>query len=118
MNTKARIEFLDNLEETSLPIINLTKSKNGKTGTATFIFVQPHIFETNYFFQVFIKGIYLIWNGKKIVSHDIHFFFKNGKPFALKTIFIFKNAQEWFNFLNFMTFYSKETGLFFKETNS
>ena len=32
--------------------------------------------------------------------------------FLLKAIFIFKNEKEWFNFLNFMNFYSKETGLF------
>ena len=47
---------------------------------------------------------------------DIHIINKNGQPFLLKVIFIFKNSNEWFNFLNFMNFYSKETGLFFSET--
>jgi hypothetical protein len=42
--------------------------------------------------------------------------FKQGQPFLMKIIFIFKNSQEWFNFLNFMNLYSKETGLFFSES--
>jgi hypothetical protein len=37
----AYIEFIDEKPESSLPIIKLTKSKNGKTGTATFIFIYP-----------------------------------------------------------------------------
>jgi photosystem II protein len=114
---KARIEFLKNIEERTLPIIKLTKSKNGKTGTATFIFIQPIFFKKNYLQNNFIKGIFLLWNHKEIVSNDIEILFKNGSPFLLKGVFIFKNAQEWFNFLNFMTFYSKETGLLFTEKN-
>ena len=37
---------------------------------------------------------------------------------AASNIFIFKNNQEWFDFLNFMNCYSKETGLFFTESQS
>jgi photosystem II protein len=39
-----QIQFLENIKELTIPIIKLTKSKNGKTGTATFIFVNPNIF--------------------------------------------------------------------------
>ena len=39
------IQFIEGLKETTLPIIKLTKSRNGKTGTATFIFLKPTIFE-------------------------------------------------------------------------
>lgn len=115
---KAQIQFLDNIEETTLPIIKLTKSKNGKTGTATFLFIKPLILKKNYFQTCFLKGIALVWNEKKIVSNDIEFFFKNGEPFLVRAIFLFKNSYEWFTFLNFMTVYSKETGLFFTEVNS
>jgi hypothetical protein len=35
----------------------------------------------------------------------------------IKTIFIFKNSTEWFDFLNFMNLYSKEKGLLFESEN-
>lgn len=109
------IEFVKGLKENTLPLIKLTKSKNGKTGTATFIFIEPNIFKSDKYLSEFIQEIALVHKGKKIVSRDIKIFFKNGKPFLIKTIFIFKNSIEWFNFLIFMNLYSQETGLFFAE---
>jgi photosystem II protein len=114
----ASIEFIKGIEEKRLPLIKLTKSKNGKTGTATFLFIQPILFNLNIYPFPFINGIYLIWDGKKIVSTDLNLLFKKGKPFVIKAIFLFKNTQEWFFFLNFMNSYSKETGLFFSEINT
>jgi len=112
------IQFLKNIKEKTLPIIKLTKSRNGKTGTATFLFVKPTSFEKMIFENHMIDGIYLIWENKRISSKDLEIFFKEGKPFLIKAIFIFKNSSEWFNFLNFMSLYSKETGLAFAEKNS
>jgi hypothetical protein len=40
-----KIEFIKNHEEYTVPLIKLTKSKNGKTGTATFIFIEPDVFK-------------------------------------------------------------------------
>lgn len=111
----ASIEFLPGLKEKTLPLIKLTKSKNGKTGTATFIFIQPNILKSDLYLNNYINDICLIYNEKKIVSRDIKIFFKDGEPFLIKSIFIFKSALEWFNFLTFMNLYSQETGLFFAE---
>ena len=112
----AYIEFIQGIREKSLPFIKLTKSKNGKTGTATFVFHDPSLFSCSSFFDP-IDGMYLIWDNNKMKTTDIQIVYKKGKPFFLKSIFIFKNPPEWFQFLNFMTSYSKETGLFFSETN-
>ena len=60
----------------------------------------------------------VILNQKKIITNDIEISFKNGKPFLIKAIFLFKNSKEWFDFLSFMNQYSKETGLSFSETKS
>ena len=57
----------------------------------------------------------MLWDNKKIVTKDIDIVFKEGKPFLIKSILLFKNSSDWFNFLNFMSLYSKETGLFFGE---
>lgn len=112
------IEFFEGIEEKVLPIINLTKSKNGKTGTATFIFIKPSIFTLEECKKLPINGIYLIWDEKKIIGNDISIFFKEGKPHILKAILIFKNGREWFDFLQFMNAFSKKTGLSFTETNT
>lgn len=114
----AKIEFIPEIEETTLPIVKLTKSKNGKTGTATFIFIQPNIFNLLFSKISTIDGMFLLWENKKIITKDITIMFREGKPFLLKSIFIFKNSKEWFDFLNFMNLYSKETGLFFSESNT
>jgi photosystem II protein len=117
----ASIQFLRGKNETKVPFIKLTKSKNGKTGTATFIFIYPDLFDfcqSSLEFQE-INGMYLLWDEKekKIFSKDLDILFKNGKPFLLKGIFLFKDSQEWFLFLNFINAYSKETGLFFTQNN-
>jgi len=104
-------------KEKTLPIVNLTKSKNGETGTATFIFIKPILFNKPFSIDDLIIGMDLIWGDKKIRTQDIKIFFKKGNPFLLKSVLIFKNSSEWFNFLNFMAAYSKETGLLFSENN-
>ena len=111
----ARIEFLQNINETTLPIIKLTKSRNGKTGTATFIFINPNSLTNVYLWKKKIHSLTLISNKQTIKTTDIMIFFKNGQPFLIKGIFIFKNSEEWFLFLNFMRDYSKQSGLSFSE---
>lgn len=111
-----QIQFIKGVCEQTLPVIKLTKSRNGKTGTATFLFIFPEIFQKSTFEN--ITNMYLVWENKEINTNELSVTFKKGKPFLLKAIFIFKNDQEWFNFLNFMNCYSKETGLFFTESQS
>ncbi len=109
------IEFIKGYKEISLPVIKLTKSRNGQTGTATFIFIKPTLFQTFYSHKLTFDSLSLIFNKDIIQSKDITIFFKEGKPFLIKVIFLFKNSTEWFNFLKFMREYSKETGLSFSE---
>lgn len=118
--TKPQIQFLSGFEETTVPRrIRVTKSENGETGTATFLFFEPAVF--SFFLNVTflnapqIINMSLLWEKKKITSKDIKIYFKEGKPFLLRSIFIFRNSRDWFNFLNFMKDYSKETGLSFTE---
>jgi photosystem II protein len=50
-----RIEFIKGISETTLPIIKLTKSRNGKTGTATFIFINPILFKGQTDFAAYLS---------------------------------------------------------------
>jgi photosystem II protein len=113
----AEIQIFPEKKENRFPIIKLTKSINGKTGTATFFFIEPISFEYFFLNKESIEIVSLIKDEKKISSKNITIFFKNGKPFLLRVIFILKNSSDWFDFLNFMNSYAKENGFFFKEEN-
>ena len=107
------IQIIEGIKETTEPIVKLTKSKNGKTGTATFLFLNPKSLQFLLGENSLLQKISLI-SEKKIQTEDISIVFKEGKPFLIKSIFLFKNSQEWFDFLTFMAKYSQEKGLFFK----
>jgi photosystem II reaction center protein Psb28 len=118
---KPQIQFISGFEEMTVPRrVRLTKSENGETGTATFLFFEPSVFSVFLDFpfgdSIIIKSMTLIWDKKKITTKDIKIYFKNGKPNVIRAILIFRNSKDWFNFLNFMSCYSKETGLSFTES--
>jgi hypothetical protein len=65
---KVNIEFFQNIIETSLPMIRLTKSKNKTTGTATFIFYNPTTFrqwDNSIYPMRPVEGMYFVWDGKE-----------------------------------------------------
>jgi photosystem II reaction center protein Psb28 len=64
----AYIEFLEGVKETTFPLVKLTKSKNKMTGTATFIFVYPSLFENYSFHSTDLNGMFLIYENKKIIT--------------------------------------------------
>jgi photosystem II protein len=111
---KIKLEILKGIGENNNPIIKLTKSKSGETGTATFFFFKPKFLNCFFFNDILIESFCISWQKKKIETKDIHIFFKEGKPILVKTIFVLKNSTEWFDFLNLMDLYSKEKGLFFE----
>lgn len=118
---KPQIQFISGFEEMTVPRrVRLTKSENGETGTATFLFFEPSVFSVFLDFpfgdSIIIKSMTLIWDKKKITTKDIKIYFKSGKPNIIRAILIFRNSKDWFNFLNFMSCYSKETGLSFTES--
>ena len=68
----------------SFPFVQLTKSKNKMTGTATFLFVYPSIFTNYSFHSNTLNGMFLVWEKKKIQTNDVTIFFRNGQPFLIK----------------------------------
>ena len=110
---EVKIEFFKGVSEQTVPIIRLTKSKSKTTGTATFIFINPHVFSFIKQNALTLEEMSLLWSKNKISTQDISILFNKGKPFLIKSIFIFKNSKDWFEFLNFMKYYSEEFGLGF-----
>lgn len=106
--------LLPEKKELKFPFVKLTRSLNKKTGTATFLFFQPFSFQEILNNKKEIYRIWLLKDDKKIPSHRIEIFFQYSKPLFLKAIFVFKSSQDWLEFLNFMSSYSKENGFLFE----
>ncbi len=112
---EVEIYWNDKIREEVLPFIHLTKSRSGQTGTVTFVFLFSSLFQKNKNWNFIIQKMSIVWGKKVLSTEDIQIFFLEGKPFFLKTIYVFKNAKEWFEFLNILGNFSKETGLAFYE---
>ena len=108
---KTFIEIIPSVKESRIPFIKLSKSKEGKTGSATFLFTKPQAFQKKILGNSTIKSIKLVYKNQEISSNLIELFFKEGKPFSLKAIFIFTTKKEYFSFFKFLILYSKENNL-------
>ncbi|CAN0325418.1 unnamed protein product [Ascophyllum nodosum] len=110
---KAVIEFIKGIEETTIPIINITRSPDGTTGTATFIFEDASLFYTGINSQNEITGMFLIDKEGTLSTRDINAKFIQGKPKTLQAVYIMKNAEAWDRFMRFMERYSDQNNLTF-----
>nr|YP_011007516.1 Photosystem II reaction center protein W [Sporochnus bolleanus]WAM64945.1 Photosystem II reaction center protein W [Sporochnus bolleanus] len=110
---KAVIKFIKEIEETTIPNINITRSTDGTTGTATFIFENPSIFYNVVSPQTEITGMFLIDEEGTLSTKDVNAKFIQGKPKILQAIYIIKDNENWDRFMRFMERYSNENNLTF-----
>jgi photosystem II 13kDa protein len=114
---KAKIQFIEGLDEKVLPDIRLTRSRDGSTGTATFRFKNPNILDKNTVKKGEITGMYLIDKEGTLETRDVNAQFINGKPEAIESIYIMKNPEAWDRFMRFMERYSETNNLVFTRAN-
>ncbi len=110
---KPIIQFIKGIDETTIPNINITRSTDGSTGTATFTFEDASIFYKVVSPQSEITGMFLIDQEGTLSTKDINAKFIQGKPKTLQAVYIMKNAEAWDRFMRFMERYSKENNLTF-----
>ena len=75
--TTATIQFFKGLNEGTIPEIRLTRSKDGKTGRAFFIFEKPEALNYENFKE--IKGMFLLDEEGQITTRDVNLTVSNGK---------------------------------------
>ena len=114
---KARIQFIKGLDETILPDVRLTRSRDGSTGTATFKFKNPTILDKNTAKEGEITGMYLIDEEGSLETRDVNAHFINGRLEAIESIYIMKNPDAWDRFIRFMERYGETNGLVFTKAN-
>nr|YP_001936336.1 photosystem II protein W [Heterosigma akashiwo]ABV65942.1 photosystem II protein psb28 [Heterosigma akashiwo]ABV70083.1 photosystem II protein psb28 [Heterosigma akashiwo]BBA18156.1 photosystem II protein psb28 [Heterosigma akashiwo]BBA18295.1 photosystem II protein psb28 [Heterosigma akashiwo]BBA18434.1 photosystem II protein psb28 [Heterosigma akashiwo] len=115
---KAKIQFIKGIDEEVIPNIKLTRSRDGSTGTATFLFTQPMILDKTMSEQGEITGMYLIDEEGEQVTREVNARFRNGNPETIEAIFIMKNRESWDRFMRFMERYSLSNELTFTKARS
>nr|YP_009455867.1 Photosystem II reaction center protein W (psb28) [Dictyopteris divaricata]YP_010205372.1 Photosystem II reaction center protein W (psb28) [Grateloupia livida]AQZ25083.1 Photosystem II reaction center protein W (psb28) [Dictyopteris divaricata]UAV85941.1 Photosystem II reaction center protein W (psb28) [Grateloupia livida] len=110
---KPIIQFIKGIDEVTIPIVNITRSRDGSTGTATFIFEDPNIFYNILGTENEITGMFLIDDEGTLSTRDITAKFIQGKPKTIQATYIIKNSESWDRFMRFMERYATENKLTF-----
>lgn len=105
----AEIQFSRGVTEEVVPDIKVTRSKTGNTGTATFYFDEPQIFNSDSADE--ITGMYLVDKEGEIVTKEVKGKFVNGEPKAIEATLIMRSTEEWERFIRFMDRYAEAHGL-------
>lgn len=112
----ATLQFIQGVDEITIPQIMLTRSRDGSTGTATFLFENPSILEKTTSKEGEITGLYLIDDEGSLMTKDVNARFINGKPKKIEAVYIMKSPAAWDRFMRFMERYSEKNGLAFTKT--
>jgi len=113
LNVSAQIQFVKGLEEKVVPDIKLTRAKDGSSGTATFKFVNPNVFDASTASAGEITGLFLVDEEGEMSTTDVNASFVNGKPQSVECLYIMKSPQDWDRFMRFMERYGEANGLGF-----
>ena len=106
------IQFVKGQNETSVPEVKLTRSKDGSNGTAFFIFAEPDVFESG---QGDITGMFLTDEEGEMSTVDVNAKFINGKPSGIEARYVMKTEADWNRFMRFMERYAEDNGLGFSK---
>jgi photosystem II 13kDa protein len=88
------IQFIKGVDEPSVPDVKLTRSRDGSSGVATFVFTQPSVFEASSELGD-ITGLYLIDDEGTLQTVDVQAKFVNGKPDRIEAKYVMRSAFEW-----------------------
>uniref|UniRef100_A0A7S0N7V3 Photosystem II reaction center Psb28 protein n=1 Tax=Pyramimonas obovata TaxID=1411642 RepID=A0A7S0N7V3_9CHLO len=107
------MQFVKGVDEEVVPEVKLTRSRTGSTGTATFIFKNPAVFDATGEFGE-ITGLYLVDEEGELSTVDVQAKFLNGKPDRIEARYVMKSTYEWERFMRYMERYAEDNGLGFQ----
>ncbi len=105
----ARIQFSQGIDESVIPEVRITRSKDGTNGTATFYFEKPDALAVDS--DAEITGMYLLDEEGELVTKEVKAKFVNGQPEALEVLYVMKSAEDFERFIRFMERYAAENEL-------
>ena len=111
----AAIQFFPGVDEPVVPDIRMTRSRDGRTGQAIFVFDQPQALSPESMAD--IGGMYLIDEEGQMVTRDVNAKFVNGKPSALEATYTWKTTEDFERFMRFAERYAQANDLGFAQKN-
>ncbi|MEL6382153.1 MAG: photosystem II reaction center protein Psb28 [Cyanobacteria bacterium J06626_18] len=110
----AHIEFARGVVEEVIPDVRLTRSPDGRDGTATFYFENPKALSQEE--GVEVTGMYMVDEEGELVTREVKGKFVNGEPAGIEALFVMKSEEEWERFMRFMNRYAEQNGLGFTKS--
>ena len=107
--SEAAIQFFRGIDEPVVPDIRLTRSRDGRTGQATFVFEQPQALAPETLGD--IGGMWMVDEEGEMVTREVNGKFVNGKPSALEATYTWKTEQDFERFMRFAQRYAEANGL-------
>ena len=107
----AAIQFFQGVDEPVVPDIRLTRSRDGRTGQATFVFEEPEALAPETMGD--ITGMYMVDEEGQMVTRDVKARFVNGKASALEATFTWKSPTDFERFMRFAQRYAESHDLGF-----
>jgi photosystem II protein len=107
----ASIQFFQGVDEPTIPDIRLTRSRDGRTGQALFVFEEPVALAPETMGD--ITGMYLVDEEGQLVSREVKARFVNGKASALEATYTWKTPVDFERFMRFAQRYADSHGLGF-----
>lgn len=115
LDASAMIQFVKGLEEKVIPDIKLTRAKDGSSGTATFKFANPNVFDASTESSGAVTGMFLVDEEGEMSTTDVNASFVNGKPQSIECLYVMKSPEDWDRFMRFMERYGEANGLGFSK---
>ena len=110
----AAIQFFRGVDETVVPDIRLTRSRDGITGQALFVFEEPVALAPETLGD--ITGMFLLDEEGELVTRSVNARFVNGKASALEATYTWKSLDEFERFMRFAELYAASHELGFSQS--
>ena len=107
--SEAAIQFFRGINEPVVPDIRVTRSRDGRTGQATFVFEQPQALAPETLGD--IGGMWMVDEEGEMVTREVNGKFVNGKASALEAVYSWKSEQDFERFMRFAQRYAETNGL-------
>ena len=111
--SEAAIQFFRGINEPVVPDIRLTRSRDGRTGQAMFVFEQPQALAPETLGD--IGGMWMVDEEGEMVTREVNGKFVNGKPSALEATYTWKTEQDFERFMRFAQRYAEANGLCYSQ---
>ena len=102
-------QFFRGVSEPVVPDIRLTRSKDGRTGQAKFVFEQPQALAPETLGD--IGGMWMVDEEGEMVTREVNGKFVNGTASALEAVYSWKSLQDFERFMRFAQRYAEANGL-------